>query len=152
MKPVKPIILIFDDGYEDNYFHLMPLLKKHHVKAVIFVLADEPLYNNRWNMAEGEPEAALMSPEQIIECHQSGCVEIASHGISHRRLTKLTDDELAFEISATKRRLEEMTGDEVVSFAYPTVTARSVSQKPSPPQATVSALLRSQVQSGWQIT
>ncbi len=119
LKPTKPIILTFDDGYEDNYLYLLPLLKKHNAKAVIFVLADDALTNNRWDIELGEPEAALMSSEQIDECHLSGHVEIASHGLSHRRLTTLTDDEINFEVSASKQRLEALINDEVVSFAYP---------------------------------
>src|ERR1035441_4413161 len=35
--PPKPVILTFDDGYEDNYVHLFPLLRKYGMKAVIYL-------------------------------------------------------------------------------------------------------------------
>lgn len=34
----KPVILTFDDGYDDNYTELYPLLQKYQAKATIFVI------------------------------------------------------------------------------------------------------------------
>ncbi len=118
-RPKKPVILTFDDGYEDNYLNLLPLLKKHQAKTVVYALADRSLINNHWDMAKGEPEAALMSDAQLLECHQSGLVEIGSHGLRHQHLPELTDDEARQEITDSKQVLETLLGDEVVSFAYP---------------------------------
>ncbi|MFC1747703.1 polysaccharide deacetylase family protein [Pseudomonadota bacterium] len=115
----KPVILTFDDGYEDNYLNLLPLLKQHNAKAVIYALADRALKNNAWDMAKGEPEAPLMSDEQLLACHASGLIEIGSHGKQHRPLSKLCDDDASVEIRESKRILESLLGDEVVSFAYP---------------------------------
>ena len=33
----KPVILTFDDGYDDNYTELFPLLQKYNAQATIFV-------------------------------------------------------------------------------------------------------------------
>jgi peptidoglycan/xylan/chitin deacetylase (PgdA/CDA1 family) len=35
--PSNSLIITFDDGYEDFYTHAYPILKKHNVKAVLFV-------------------------------------------------------------------------------------------------------------------
>lgn len=115
----KPVILTFDDGYADNYENLLPLLKKHNAKAVIYVLADRGIKNNLWDMDLGEPEAPLMNDEQLLECHSSGLVEIGSHGMSHQHLPQLNDSDVLQEISKSKEKLEAMLNDEVVSFAYP---------------------------------
>jgi len=115
----KPIILTFDDGYEDNYHNLLPLLQKYQVRAVIYTLADRTVRSNRWDMALGEPKAPLMSDEQLIACHQSGYVEIGSHGLAHQHLPQLTDAEVRQEIVSSKSALESLIDDEVVSFAYP---------------------------------
>jgi len=36
--PEKPVILSFDDGYEDNYTNAYPILKKYNLKATIFIV------------------------------------------------------------------------------------------------------------------
>ncbi len=115
----KPVVLTFDDGYEDNYLNLLPLLKRHQAKAVIYALGDRTIKNNYWDMAKGEPEARLMSDEQLLECHRSGLVEIGAHSMTHQPLSSLSDDQAKGEIVSSKRVLESLLGDEVVSFAYP---------------------------------
>ena len=119
VRPKKPVILTFDDGYEDNFQNLLPLLKKHNAKAVIYALADRAVRNNCWDMAKDEPEAPLMNDAQLLECHQSGLIEIGSHGLRHQHLPQLSDDEVRQEIFDSKQALEKLLSDEVVSFAYP---------------------------------
>lgn len=115
----KPVILTFDDGYEDNHAVLLPLLKKHRAKAVIYALGDRNLRDNAWDVVKGEPSAPLMTDGQLRDCHESGLVEIGSHGMTHRRLPDLTDDPSRQEIVAAKAQLEGVIGAPVISFAYP---------------------------------
>lgn len=35
--PENPIILTFDDGYEDNYTNMMPMVKAMNMKATMFM-------------------------------------------------------------------------------------------------------------------
>lgn len=119
VRAKKPVVLTFDDGYRDNYENLLPLLQKYEAKAVIFALADRSIRNNYWDMGSGEPEAPLMDDSQLIACHESGYVEVASHGLSHQHLPQLSDEQAREEVFQSKQRLEELIGDEVVSFAYP---------------------------------
>lgn len=118
-RPRKPIILTFDDGYEDNYRNLLPLLRKHQAKAVIYALADRTLVTNAWDTAHGEIEAPLMNDAQLHECQQSGYIEIGSHGCSHQHLPQLDTNKASREITESKAILAQIVGDEVVSFAYP---------------------------------
>ncbi len=45
--------------------------------------------------------------------------EIASHGRSHFRRDKLTDDEFEAELVNSKRELSNLLGQEIQSFSYP---------------------------------
>lgn len=45
--------------------------------------------------------------------------EIGSHTVSHADLTKLPDDRVKEELTTSKRALEEASGVDVTSFAYP---------------------------------
>lgn len=115
----RPVILSFDDGYEDNYENLLPVLQRHQAKAVIFALGDRRLADNAWDIALGEPSAPLMDDRQLKDCHAGGLVEIGCHGWQHRCLTELNQDALNREVVESKRALETIIEDEVVSFAYP---------------------------------
>jgi len=118
-QPKKPVLLTFDDGYLDNYENLLPLLKKYNMKATIFVLGDRDLNNNQWDVVLGESSFPLMSDEQIIECHQSSHVEIASHGLQHKHLPEIKGAELERELTESKRNIESLINDKVITFAYP---------------------------------
>ena len=103
----KPVLLTFDDGYADNYTYLFPLLKKYNVAALIFLITD--------NIGKD----GYLSQTQIAEMKQSGLVSFGSHTCAHRRLRRLTDDEILYEVTQSKRVLEEKLGDKIYSFCYP---------------------------------
>lgn len=117
--PRRPVILTFDDGYRDNYQHLLPLLERHKARAVIFALGERTLQSNAWDAAAGNAEHALMSDEELRACHASGRVEIGSHGLSHAHLPDLNEQSLARDVQESKARLEALIGTPIISFAYP---------------------------------
>ena len=80
--PRKPVILTFDDGYEDNYTYLFPLLRKYGMKAVIYLLGDRSIRSNVWDAANGAAVAPLLKEEQIREMGESGLVEFGSTSAS----------------------------------------------------------------------
>ncbi len=56
LLPVKPIILTFDDGYEDNFLNAFPLLEKHGMNGHFSIMTDvinakTPGYMN-WSQIE----------------------------------------------------------------------------------------------------
>ncbi|MGL6063952.1 MAG: polysaccharide deacetylase family protein [Fusobacteriaceae bacterium] len=116
----KKIILTFDDGYEDNYRNVFPLLKKYNCKAVIYIMG-EGTYN-KWDVDhKHNPETRfnLMNDEMIKEMHSSGLVEFGVHTMTHPRLDTLSPEKIRYEIGESKRIIEEKLGEETVSFAYP---------------------------------
>ncbi len=103
----KPVILTFDDGYDDNYLELFPLLKKYNVKATIFVIAGV-IGNNHF-----------MTAEQISEMASSGLVSIQSHGMTHHELGYMDESSLRYEYGESKRILAGLTGAEPYVLCYP---------------------------------
>ncbi len=117
--PRKPVFLTFDDGYEDHHRYLFPLLRKHGMKAVVYILGDRSHTFNFWDTPKGEPEVPLLSPGQIREMAESGLVEFGAHSLNHARLTELNAQGKELEIAGSKKALEDFLGQPVVSFAYP---------------------------------
>lgn len=115
----KPVILTFDDGYEDNYTYLLPLLRKYRMKAVIYLLGDRSVRTNTWDLPQGAVEAPLMGKEQILEMAESGLVEFGAHSMTHAKLTQLPPELMEAQIHDCKTSLEKLLKREVFSFAYP---------------------------------
>ena len=60
----------------------------------------------------------MMSTEQLREMHALG-MEIGAHTVSHPILAKVEDEVARREIVDSRRRLQEIVGADVTSFAYP---------------------------------
>jgi peptidoglycan/xylan/chitin deacetylase (PgdA/CDA1 family) len=112
----RRIILTFDDGYEDNYTTLFPLLRQFGFTATIFMVTQ--LRSNVWAAAQGEPAMPLMSPEQAREMAAYG-VEFGGHTRTHVDVARVPLEVARSEIAGCKADLEEWLGAPVTSFAYP---------------------------------
>lgn len=105
--PQKPIILTFDDGYEDFYTDVFPILKKYNVVATEYIISG----------VLGRPN--YMTLDQVKEIAASGLVEIGAHTVHHPNLKSLSIEIAKKEIEDSKATLESELGINVVSFAYP---------------------------------
>lgn len=117
-KKKKYIILTFDDGYDDNYTILYPLLQKYNMKVVIYLVSD--LNYNKWDMEElGEKRLNLLNEKQILEMRSSGLIEFGGHTKNHVKLDLLSREDQRVEIKENKEYLEKLLGEPIISFAYP---------------------------------
>lgn len=105
--PSKPIILTFDDGYIDFYLNAYPILRKYGLHAVSFISTG--LINQGY----------YMSWAQIKEIDSSGLVSFQAHSVSHPNLVSLSDKDLQYQITESKKVLEGQLGKTVNTFAYP---------------------------------
>ena len=103
----KPVILTFDDGYDDNYTLLLPLLQKYHMKATIFMIAGDI----------GGPHK--LTQPQLRELTQSGLVSIQSHGWSHKNMADMGWTELVCELLRSKLALTLACGRVPTAVSYP---------------------------------
>ena len=91
--PGKPIVLTFDDGYEDNYKEMLPILEAHSMTAVVYVITNE-----------------LM---------QRRGLEIGSHTSDHLPLTSLDATTRLKQIRESKIFLEWNGLQTIYSLSYP---------------------------------
>lgn len=104
----KPVILTFDDGYEDNYTQLFPLLQKYNAKATVFVInqyVDTDYY---------------LTTEQIREMADSGLVSIQSHTVTHPHLDELSLEEQRIELEQSRLLTARLSLREPFVLCYPT--------------------------------
>ena len=106
LPPKNWVALTFDDGYEDFYTNALPLLKKYHDQASLFIIT----------AASG---ANYLTGEQIKEIDQSGLVEIGSHTVNHLMLSKLSPQIAGRELISSKIYLEKLLGKPVDIIGYP---------------------------------
>lgn len=118
-KNNKFVVLTFDDGYEDNYRVMFPILKEYGAKAVIFLLSESTY--NQWdadNKDNPEKRLSLMSQEQVKEMEAYG-IEFGVHTKTHPFLAQLPIEEARAQIVESKQKLEETYGHPFITFAYP---------------------------------
>lgn len=104
----KPVILTFDDGYDDNYLYLFPLLQKYQVKATVFVIGNAPGTSHK------------ATEEQIREMSDSGLVSIQSHSYTHTDMDTLGYESTEYEMAESKKVITRITGKEPYVLCYPT--------------------------------
>lgn len=114
----RSVLLTFDDGYLDNYAVALPILQELGFTATVFVLGNATERVNFWDTASATGSAALMGPAETRAMVDAG-ITIGSHGISHRRLDALPEDEVRRELVDSKAMLEDLIGKSVELFAYP---------------------------------
>lgn len=110
-------IITFDDAFRSFYELAFPALKKRGMSATVFVPAGEIGGKNRWDIAEGFPERAVMNADELREIAAGG-MEIGSHGWSHQSLPDCSEAAAAEEVVRSRDRLMEL-GLRPQVFAYP---------------------------------
>jgi peptidoglycan/xylan/chitin deacetylase (PgdA/CDA1 family) len=112
------IVITFDDGYENVWRHGLGPLAATKFKAIQFLVADALGKQNTWDMAQGEAPERLMDGAQIREWLEAGH-DIGSHSLSHPFLTRLPLSQAREEISASRKKLEDLFSRRIEHFCYP---------------------------------
>jgi peptidoglycan/xylan/chitin deacetylase (PgdA/CDA1 family) len=112
----KRVVLTFDDGYKDNYEHVLPVLRSHDFTATVYLTVNFINGNIPWHTREDVSKA--LNWKEIMQMMEYGIV-FGSHTLNHPFLTKISDREAWKEIQESKDRLEQKLGVKMQSFAYP---------------------------------
>ena len=113
--PDKAIVLTFDDGWYTQYKYAVPILEKYKFTATFFIISNYL-------------QKPYMSATDIQTLNKAG-FEIASHSAHHPMLTKLTGTKAHDEIFNSKKKLEEVIGHTIATFAYPDYATNKDIQK-----------------------
>ncbi len=103
--PHSPMVITFDDGYEDVYLNAFPVLSKEGFTATILLVSSYV----------GSEE--FMTQSEILDLEQAGW-EIGSHSQTHLDLTK-NFSSLWDEIVQSRLDLKRISGQDINLFAYP---------------------------------
>lgn len=108
--PAKPIVLTFDDGYNDNYTDALPILQRFH-------------FHGEFNIISAYVGITLgvnsyMTWPQLHALVAAG-MEIGSHTVDHQDLGLMTEVQIRHELRDSRYTLQTMLGINVQFLAYP---------------------------------
>jgi peptidoglycan/xylan/chitin deacetylase (PgdA/CDA1 family) len=104
--PERPVILSFDDGWENQYQYAFPLLQKYGFTGTFYVVSGYLDHQN------------FMTTAQLKTMMAAGMV-IGGHSRTHPTLAGLGSTRLHDEVAGSKAWLEDRLGVAIDSFAYP---------------------------------
>lgn len=104
LVPEKPVVITFDDGYQDTYTIAWPILKDLGFKATLFINPGDIGNRLTW--------------QQIKSMHSEG-LEIASHGFIHDDMNMLSFEQQANNIKNAQESLKRNLGIDNIWFCYP---------------------------------
>lgn len=118
------ICLTFDDGYEDVYTVIAPVLAQLNIKAIFFInpaflgMEKERTRSVLRENYETVVDKTFLTRDMVSALHQQGHV-IGSHSTSHQRLNIVDKDILLREVVDSKIEIERIIQDKCIHFAYP---------------------------------
>lgn len=105
--PSRPVILTFDDGYEDFYTNAYPVLARLGLKAASFVITGRV----GW--------LGYLTWDQIRAMQATGVAQFEAHTVDHLPLGRLPWARAQYELQAGKQALEQALGRPVSYICYP---------------------------------
>jgi peptidoglycan/xylan/chitin deacetylase (PgdA/CDA1 family) len=98
------VSLTFDDGDPIHLDFAIPEMKKRGIVGTFYLIADN-----------------LERREDWAKAAKDGLVEIGNHSATHRHANELTDKDEYEEVDGAGKRLKDLSGQDVLMFAYPFV-------------------------------
>lgn len=123
------VAITFDDGYAENLDRAIPELIRRKIPCTYFVTTDH-VENQKFfehDIARKEP-LCVNSISEIRWMANNG-IQIGGHTATHIDLGKpWTRERLLVEISDSRKKLQDWTGQEIAYFAFPYGLPQNISQ------------------------
>jgi peptidoglycan/xylan/chitin deacetylase (PgdA/CDA1 family) len=116
--PARPIVITFDDGFQDCFEHAVPILRSHGFTATFFFVSGLTGRRSEWLPAERGVEYDLMGWNAIRTLADAG-FECGAHTVTHPRLAQLPREDQLRELYNSRRAIEDHIGHPVHHVAYP---------------------------------
>ncbi|MDA3838554.1 MAG: polysaccharide deacetylase family protein [Candidatus Delongbacteria bacterium] len=113
----KIITITFDDAYKSYLNKVIPFLQKEEISSTVFVPVSHVGKFNIWD--DGREKIELMTWEELKGISRNPFVEIGSHGMSHSKISKLSNNAIFREIKDSKDILEENLFVKINHFNFP---------------------------------
>lgn len=117
-RAARSVVITFDDGYVNVLRHGLKPLAAVRFKAIQFLVADLLGKRNEWDLPSGEAPEPMMDAAQVREWLAAGH-DIGSHTLTHPFLTQLSVQQAREEITASRKKLEDLFGRSIRHFCYP---------------------------------
>jgi peptidoglycan/xylan/chitin deacetylase (PgdA/CDA1 family) len=104
--PGKPVVLTFDDGYEDNYTVAFPILRRYRLAGTFFIIT------------RNVGKRGFMTWQQLREMRAQG-MSIQSHTVSHPELPEVSTARLKTELAQSRDAIASNLGYVPRVLSYP---------------------------------
>lgn len=116
--PSRPVIITFDDGFQDCVDYAVPILQAHAFTATFYLVAGLMGKTSRWLVRERGIELPLMHWSTARRLAEAG-FDCGAHTMSHPHLAELSPSACRDELLDARCRLADHLGQEVRHMAYP---------------------------------
>lgn len=115
------VAFTFDDGFEECFTIIAPMLEKYNSRGAFFINANYinsgVEYQKQFNDRTLTYTKSPMTWEQVRDLHNRGHL-IGAHTLDHVDMTKLTKDELIYQLAENKKILEKQLNYDCEYFAW----------------------------------
>jgi peptidoglycan/xylan/chitin deacetylase (PgdA/CDA1 family) len=112
----KSVLITIDDGYEDNYLYIYPILKKYNIPFSIFLATN---FISK-SMKIGGVELPMLKEAQIKEMYNSKLVYFGSHTHNHIFFDDIEDtNQIDEDLEKCSNIIYNILGYKPKYFVYP---------------------------------
>lgn len=113
LSGIRPVVITFDDGYQDFYTEAVPVMREFGFTATMYL-------PTAYIECERRSFRGIhcMTWNEVKEARRAGMI-FGSHTVNHPKLHGMPWDEIETELRDSRRTVEDRLGEVVQDFAYP---------------------------------